>query len=817
MQPAGVEAERVALSPPETIEQIAPSLSTSVSAPASQPAAAAFAGGAFAAAVSKSASTASLGSVISKASLGSGNSAQASAAARSKWKVAKLKVTSVVAVAKPKLNAMNTAYDIRGRKYDLRELRKQRLKAVMKAMTWMEKFLRKDKYQALKAIGDDAPNIFFEIWYTSADSRVRVRAKGIATEMLEKYEKHLLCTKLKGRTPTRDDFFEFMFLLRNRNEMDQDSSKLLAVAQKTWKNLGFADTDELFGQNLADLDSIDTDSWLDLLMNVLIMEYNKIIFRGCFPLKWGMREVFHALKKHELKLPPYDDEDRFHQSIYLATHIVFALSAYSSIKTDEKEVPWLYKYCRAVLRWWMNNAKKNDGKLKKKKKEAKEAEEAEEAESKEPEGGDEEDEEEEGEELEEELEEEEEDILKKLLKIGAKPALDPAAVAEEQAEEQPQTVKSSAADILGFAGGGAGGEVHEGLRRAQARRRRRLSCAEAPVACDADPIVEGGADIDDEDDDNAEGQTKEGVEVADDGEDDGEEDGEDDDDDDGDDDDDDGDDEEDDGNDQKAGEGTTRSYQESVRKAAKEAEGDDSEEDDDPRTIMCGYEPDSGSSGIVKTFVDIDGVAECVDVLRGAGLTEGCDRLLCEGVRWLLDMQNKDGSWNYVSHYGHHLNKKYHSGPAKDFYSLIHPTWVASQALRDRDYKIERRGNVLWKDYMDKLVVSTKFAELDYTPKWSIEPMTKQKLKKAMAKGKGRRNSLPGGKRKSLVERNSIAASSKRNSMPSVGVKGGGFIAAAQASTAARRKSSGGFIAAAQAAKLAATKTKAVPAVEAEA
>ena len=48
---------------------------------------------------------------------------------------------------------------------------------------------------------------------------------------------------------------------------------------------------------------MDTDSWLDLLMNVLIMEYNKIIFRGCFPLQWGMREAFLALKKHQLKLP----------------------------------------------------------------------------------------------------------------------------------------------------------------------------------------------------------------------------------------------------------------------------------------------------------------------------------------------------------------------------------------------------------------------------------------------------------------------------------------------------------------------------------
>ena len=139
---------------------------------------------------------------------------------------------AVVEVKKPISNHMNFAYDIRGRKHNLKELRRERLASVMKAMTWMEKFLRANKYKALHAIGDDAPNIFFEIWYTSADSRVRVRAKGIATEMLDKYENHLFKKKLKGRSATRDDFFEFMFLLRNRNEMDQDCTRLLAAAQK---------------------------------------------------------------------------------------------------------------------------------------------------------------------------------------------------------------------------------------------------------------------------------------------------------------------------------------------------------------------------------------------------------------------------------------------------------------------------------------------------------------------------------------------------------------------------------------------------------
>ena len=56
-------------------------------------------------------------------------------------------------------------------------------------------------------MGDDSACIFFEIWYTSADSRIRMRAKGIATEMLDKYEHHLLTKKIpeKGGDPDRDD------------------------------------------------------------------------------------------------------------------------------------------------------------------------------------------------------------------------------------------------------------------------------------------------------------------------------------------------------------------------------------------------------------------------------------------------------------------------------------------------------------------------------------------------------------------------------------------------------------------------------------
>lgn len=152
---------------------------------------------------------------------------------------------------------------------------------------------------------------------------------------------------------------------------------------------------------------------------------------------------------------------------------------------------------------------------------------------------------------------------------------------------------------------------------------------------------------------------------------------------------------------------------------------------EDAHTLLFDSDDGSGSDDDVvdlTSFVDIDGVSECVDVLRGAGLTEGSDRLLCEGVRWLLDEQKSNGSWAYTSHGGKDANP--------DAYSLIHPTWVASQALRDRDYKIERRGNVIWKDFIAKIIKQTEFHVLEYEPKWNCKYREPKRRRASVAKKK---------------------------------------------------------------------------------
>ena len=48
------------------------------------------------------------------------------------------------------------------------------------------------------------------------------------------------------------------------------------------------------------------------------------------------------------------------------THIIFALSAYSSIKLKESVAPSLFKYCRRSLRMWIKRAWDNNTDLERK-------------------------------------------------------------------------------------------------------------------------------------------------------------------------------------------------------------------------------------------------------------------------------------------------------------------------------------------------------------------------------------------------------------------------------------------------------------------
>ena len=73
-------------------------------------------------------------------------------------------------------------------------------------------------------------------------------------------------------------------------------------------------------------------------------------------------------------------------------------------------------------------------------------------------------------------------------------------------------------------------------------------------------------------------------------------------------------------------------------------------------------------------YVDVDGVGEALDNLRGTGLTEVTDSMVCEGTVWLLDIQLKNGSWPVWFDGGD-------DDDSHDSYDLMHSTWVCTQVM----------------------------------------------------------------------------------------------------------------------------------------
>ena len=67
-------------------------------------------------------------------------------------------------------------------------------------------------------------------------------------------------------------------------------------------------------------------------------------------------------------------------------------------------------------------------------------------------------------------------------------------------------------------------------------------------------------------------------------------------------------------------------------------------------------------------------------------------------------LQRKNGSWPAV------LPGEPQPESTMDSYHRIHPTWVAMQSLRDRDFRIS--DNQFWPEFMGKLLVQVKFGKL---------------------------------------------------------------------------------------------------------
>ena len=84
------------------------------------------------------------------------------------------------------------------------------------------------------------------------------------------------------------------------------------------------------------------------------------------------------------------------------------------------------------------------------------------------------------------------------------------------------------------------------------------------------------------------------------------------------------------------------------------------------------------------------------------------------GTNWLLKYQKKDGSWP-VWFLG---TDGYGDEDTDDPYDVLHPTWVCTQALRDRDFRVNEEPTRKWKAYIEKIIKETNFAVLKYKPEF---------------------------------------------------------------------------------------------------
>jgi hypothetical protein len=97
------------------------------------------------------------------------------------------------------------------------------------------------------------------MWYTSADSRIRAKAKDIALDMMTTFITRRCKGAWKSGLRNRSDFFEAMYLLRCQHEMEVDTSTLLDLVDEAFDRLGYREsTDLLFGVCGEDLDEVDT-------------------------------------------------------------------------------------------------------------------------------------------------------------------------------------------------------------------------------------------------------------------------------------------------------------------------------------------------------------------------------------------------------------------------------------------------------------------------------------------------------------------------------------------------------------------------------
>ena len=111
-------------------------------------------------------------------------------------------------------------------------------------------------------------------------------------------------------------------------------------------------------------------------------------------------------------------------------------------------------------------------------------------------------------------------------------------------------------------------------------------------------------------------------------------------------------------------------------------------------------------------YVDIDGIAEVVDVLRGCGLTEASDPMISSDCMVIEDAKQ---TRRLACLHFNHGDGNMKNDKSSSYYDKVHPCWVTVQSLVAKG----TFHNETYERWVKNVVRESNFDKLGYEAKWN--------------------------------------------------------------------------------------------------
>lgn len=238
-----------------------------------------------------------------------------------------------------------------------------KLEAIERGLRYMERYFEADS-TLLTMLGEQCVGMFFDVFKTHCDEAVCNLAKDCSLRLLCRLEHHMLTDHYWAQpaTWTATKFLDVVAMVRY-SDLGWSPEPLLRRADMAFKHLkgrilglpGFSPS-----VRKKDLHRLKSEHWFDIVLGCFALEYCDTVHPGRFKgaCDFGAGDMLSALRKHRLAPPPWKPSSDFQESFYLATHVTYCLSGYTS--NTRSDAPWLFDYIENSLVYWMGEAKKRD-------------------------------------------------------------------------------------------------------------------------------------------------------------------------------------------------------------------------------------------------------------------------------------------------------------------------------------------------------------------------------------------------------------------------------------------------------------------------